>query len=58
MSGISLGRVTTLLLLGRAAGYVLALANSVILVRLLGLDRLRHGSPPPPHTRNLWPGDR
>ncbi len=40
MSGISLGRVTTLLLLGRAAGYVLALANSVILARVLGVDRL------------------
>ena len=40
MSGISLGRVTTLLLLGRAAGYVLALGNSVILARILGVDRL------------------
>lgn len=40
MSGISLGRVTTLLLLGRAAGYVLALANSVILARVLGVERL------------------
>lgn len=40
MSGISLGRVTTLLLFGRAAGYVLALANSVILARALGVDRL------------------
>ena len=40
MSGISLGRVTTLLLIGRAAGYVLALGNSVILARVLGVDRL------------------
>ncbi|MCI0370928.1 MAG: oligosaccharide flippase family protein [candidate division NC10 bacterium] len=40
MSGISLGRVTTLLLIGRAAGYVLALANSVILARVLGVERL------------------
>ncbi len=40
MSGISLGRVTTLLLLGRAAGYLLALGNSVILARVLGVDRL------------------
>lgn len=39
-NGISLGRVTTLLLFGRAAGYVLALANSVILARALGVDRL------------------
>ena len=40
MTGISLGRVTILLLLGRTAGYVLALANSVILARILGVDRL------------------
>lgn len=40
MIGISLGRVTTLLLLGRAAGYALALGNSVILARILGVDRL------------------
>ena len=40
MSGILLGRVTTLLLIGRAAGYALALANSVILARVLGVDRL------------------
>lgn len=40
MSEISLGRVTTLLLLGRAVGYVMALANSVILARVLGVDRL------------------
>lgn len=40
MSGISLGRVTTLLLLGRVAGYALALGNSVILARVLGVDRL------------------
>lgn len=36
----SLGRVTTLLLLGRVVGYVLALGNSVILARTLGVDRL------------------
>lgn len=40
MNGISLGRVTTLLLAGRAAGFVLALANSVIVARSLGVDRL------------------
>jgi O-antigen/teichoic acid export membrane protein len=40
MSGISLGRVTTLLLLGRSAGYLLTLVNSVILARALGVDRL------------------
>lgn len=40
MSGISLGRVTLLLLLSRAAGYILALVNSVILARVLGVDRL------------------
>ena len=38
--GISLGRVTTLLLIGRAAGYVLALVNSIIVARVLGVDRL------------------
>lgn len=40
MSGISLGRVTVQLLLGRGVGYFLALANSVILARVLGVDRL------------------
>ncbi|MBI3454366.1 MAG: polysaccharide biosynthesis protein [Candidatus Rokubacteria bacterium] len=40
MSQIALGRVTALLLLGRAAGYVLTLGNSVILARVLGVDRL------------------
>jgi PST family polysaccharide transporter len=40
MSGISLGRVTTLLLFGRAAGYGLSLVNSVILARALGAERL------------------
>lgn len=39
-SGISLGRVTTLLLFGRAAGFVLALGNSIILARALGVERL------------------
>ena len=58
MIGISLGRVTTLLLLGPGAGCALALANCVILNQLLGVDRLRHGSPPPPHTRNGPPRDR
>ena len=38
--GISLGRVTALLLLGRAAGYVLALAKSIILARALGVELL------------------
>ncbi len=37
---ISLGRVTTLLLLSRAAGYLLALGSSVALARALGVDRL------------------
>jgi O-antigen/teichoic acid export membrane protein len=40
MSGISLGRVTAMLLLARAAGYALSLASSVILARSLGADRL------------------
>src|SRR5437867_5783480 len=40
MSGISLGRVTTLLLMSRAAGFVLSLGNSVILARVLGTERL------------------
>ena len=40
MVSISLGRVTLLLLLGRVAGYVLSLLNSVILARTLGVDRL------------------
>ena len=38
--GISLGRVTTQLLLSRAVGYLLALGNSVILARVLGAERL------------------
>src|SRR5581483_5722030 len=38
--GISLGRVTVQLLLGRAIGYVLLLVNSVVLARALGVDRL------------------
>lgn len=37
---ISLGRVTTLLLLGRVGGYALTLGNSVILARVLGVDHL------------------
>lgn len=37
---ISLGRVTTLLVLSRAVGYVLALGNSVIVARVLGVERL------------------
>jgi len=40
MNGISLGRVTILLLLCRAGGYVLALVNSIILARALGAERL------------------
>jgi O-antigen/teichoic acid export membrane protein len=40
MGNISLGRVTTLLLLGRGGGYVLSLLNAVILARTLGVDRL------------------
>lgn len=40
MAGISLGRVTTLLVAARAAGYTLALGNSIILARVLGVDRL------------------
>jgi O-antigen/teichoic acid export membrane protein len=40
MSGISLGRVTTLLLMSRAVGFALALGNSVILARVLGAERL------------------
>ncbi|MFQ5945154.1 MAG: flippase [Anaerolineae bacterium] len=39
-SGISLGRVTTQLLLSRAAGSLLAVGNSVIVARVLGVDRL------------------
>src|SRR5207249_3777158 len=38
--GISLGQATILLLLCRAGGYVLALANSIIIARVLGADRL------------------
>jgi O-antigen/teichoic acid export membrane protein len=40
MGSISLGRVTTLLLLSRAAGYLLSLVNSVILARTLGVEQL------------------
>jgi lipopolysaccharide exporter len=38
--GISLGRVTTLLVGSRAGGYALALLNSVVLARALGPDGL------------------
>ncbi len=38
--GVSLGRVTSLLLASRALGYLLLLVNSVILARGLGVERL------------------
>ena len=40
MSGISLGRVTTVLLFSRALGVPLGLLNAVVLARSLGVDRL------------------
>lgn len=40
MSGISLGRPTVALLLGRLLGYALSLVSSVLLARALGPDRL------------------
>src|SRR2546428_4438381 len=40
MSGISLGRDTTLLLMSRTAGFLLTLLNSVILARVLGAELL------------------
>src|SRR5207249_11634289 len=40
MSGISLGRGTTLLLMSRTAGFLLTLGNSVILARVLGAELL------------------
>src|SRR5207247_9792280 len=40
MSGISLGRGTTLLLMSRTAGFVLTLGNSVIVARVLGAELL------------------
>ena len=40
MSGISLGRVTTQLVFARALGYPLALTNSIVVARVLGVDRL------------------
>jgi O-antigen/teichoic acid export membrane protein len=40
MSGVSLGRPTVLLLMGRAATYPLALLNAVILARALGVEGL------------------
>ena len=38
--GISLGRVTTILFIGRGGGYILALINSIILARSLGVQGL------------------
>jgi len=38
--GISLGRATVLLILSRAVTYGLALVNSIVLARALGVDRL------------------
>ena len=40
MTSVSLGRPTLLLLLGRTAGYGLALVNSIVLARALGAERL------------------
>jgi O-antigen/teichoic acid export membrane protein len=40
MSRMSFARVTTLLLLSRVAGYVLAFLNSILLARVLGAERL------------------
>ena len=40
MTPMSLGRPTLILLLGRIAGYGLALINSILLARALGADRL------------------
>jgi PST family polysaccharide transporter len=40
MTSISLGRPTLLLLLGRIAGYGLALLNSILVARALGAERL------------------
>jgi len=40
MTSVSLGRPTLILLLGRTAGYGLALVNSILLARALGADRL------------------
>ena len=40
MTSISLGRPTLLLLLGRFAGYGLALLNSILVARALGAERL------------------
>ena len=38
--GISLGQATVLLILSRAVAYGLALVNSIVLARALGVDRL------------------
>lgn len=40
MTSISLGRATLTLLLARGVGYVLALANSILLARFLGVEGL------------------
>src|SRR5712692_9399241 len=40
VNGISLGRATVLLILSRAGTYGLALVNSIVLARALGVDRL------------------
>jgi O-antigen/teichoic acid export membrane protein len=40
MQGISLGRATVLLVFSRAVTYGLALVNSIVLARALGVDRL------------------
>ena len=40
MTSLSLGRPTLLLLLGRIAGYGLALGNSILVARALGAERL------------------
>ncbi len=39
-NGVSLGRVTTVLLISRALGYGLALVNSVVVARALGAERM------------------
>lgn len=38
--GVSLGRVTTVLLISRALGYGLALVNSIVVARALGAERM------------------
>lgn len=39
-NGVSLGRVTTVLLISRALGYGLALVNSIVVARALGAERM------------------